>query len=535
MPDLEVATSEGTYAFSEGDVVTIGRRDDNRVIVADPTVSRQHAVVRFEAEGWVLEDLTGGRTFLDGEPVARVVLTGAVRLALSSPTGPFLTLTAAPAVEEAAAPAAGPLAGAAATPVTATMAEPDAFDTVARPGGTPGPHTDPMPAAAAGAAGSAVGATTGAAAASTGWPGGPPSAQWQPYRPGAALDEAPAQRPAARGGLTGDQVKRALQILVPYRSWVENRGLRSSVRVLFLVYAMLPVVFLVAFLNTTNFQTLGWVYAIYTAPLWLLAFWYLIKPENSKRTLAITGAAVAAIVLLIMAGPLQWYYNAIPDPSKHPGNWFGWLLAPGIAEEMTKDLPVLLVVLVAGTYFKTQLGERLGVRSCMFLGTVAGLAFGAREAALYQDKDLTAFGLTTGPHALVQYVLEFSLRIFTDGLQHAEWAGIACFFIGLGLNYTRRRIPLILFGYGFGAIIHATNDWSTSESSWLWVALQVLWAVLFLGYTLFAPDIEAQVRATSLFRGQSLLAEQAAFGADGNPVPPGGSRPLAPERGPTPL
>ena len=120
----------------------------------------------------------------------------------------------------------------------------------------------------------------------------------------------------------------------------------------------------------------------------------------------------------------------------------------------------------------------------------------------------------------MQYVLEFSLRIFTDGLQHAEWAGIACFFIGLGLNYTRRRVPLILFGYGFGAIIHATNDWSTGESSWLWVALQVLWAVLFLGYTLFAPSIEAQVRETSLFRGDSILAEQ--FGGDG------GGEPLAP-------
>jgi RsiW-degrading membrane proteinase PrsW (M82 family) len=491
MPDLEVATAEATLTFSTSDVVTIGRRDDNRVIVADPTVSRQHAVLRFDSGDWVLEDLTGGRTFLAGQPVARLTIGGAARtFNLGSPSGPWITVAAGALAQTAGAP-----------PREATSGE----DTAGVPVVT-------------------------AAGSSAQWAAAAPP-QWEPMRPGVApAQPGPFAPPAgglgaragtpARGSLNAEQLKRALHILIPYRSWIENAGWRSRVRLLFLVYAMLPVLFLVLFLNTTNFQTLGWVYAIYTAPIWLLAFWFLIKPEDTPRTLAITGAAVTVIVLLIMAGPLQWYYKAIPDPQLHPGNWFGWLIAPGVAEEATKDGAVLITLLVAGSFFKQQLGQRLGVRSCMFLGTIAGLAFGAREAALYQDKDLTAFGLTTGPHALVQYVLEFSLRIFTDGLQHAEWAGIACFFIGLGLNYTRRRVPLILFGYGFGAIIHATNDWSTGESSWLWVALQVLWAVLFLGYTLFAPSIEAQVRETSLFRGDSILAEQ--FGGDG------GGEPLAP-------
>lgn len=512
MPDLEVATSDATYSFSEPDVVTIGRRDDNRVVLSDPTVSRQHAVIRFEAGSWVLEDLTGGRTFVNGNPVGHLALSGSVEVALASPAGPFLTLTTASTAEPA-------------IPVTATTTNPDPVDTTGAMAMAPEPYTEAMPAAAgpvaAGTAGAVAGSTAGAAAASTGWPGGPPPAQWQPYRPGAAAPEAPGPRPApARGGLTADQVKRALQILVPYRSWIENAGMRSYVRVLFLLYAMLPPLFAVVFLNTTDFQTLGWVYAIYTAPIWLLAFWFLIKPEDPPKKVAIAAAAVAVLVLLVMAGPLQWYYNAIPDPQAHPGNWFGWLIAPGFAEEATKDGSVLVVLLLLGSVFKERFGAQLGVRSCMFLGTIAGLAFGAREAALYQDKDLAAFGLTTGPHALVQYVLEFSLRIFTDGLQHAEWAGIACFFIGLAMHYSRRRVPLILFGFGFGAIIHATNDWSTGISSWLWVILQVLWAALFLGYTLFAPSIEAQVRATSLFRGDSILAEQIGPDQGGAPMPP---------------
>ena len=364
MSELEVATAEATYVFSEGDVVTIGRRDDNKVILAEPTVSRQHAAIRFEAGGWVLEDLSGGRTFRAGQPIARLDLgESSETINLASPTGPWITISSGPVERTAGTELAS----------VARSAE----DTAGVP---------------------VVGATS---AFTAGQSAGPPPApgEWAPSRPGGPSAFPPqgafgtagpgTGAPASpRGSLNSEQIKRALHILFPYRSWIENAGWRSRTRLLFLVYAMLPVLFLVAFLNTTNFQTLGWVYAIYTAPVWLAAFWYLIKPEDTPRTLAITGAAVTVIVLLIMAGPLQWWYKAVPDPQNHPGNWFGWLLAPGIAEEATKDGAVLLTVLVAARYFKAQLGHQLGVRSCMFLGTIAGLAFGAREAALYQDKDL---------------------------------------------------------------------------------------------------------------------------------------------------
>jgi RsiW-degrading membrane proteinase PrsW (M82 family) len=509
MPDLEVATAEASYIFSENDEVSIGRRDDNRVVLTDPTVSRQHAVIRFESGAWVLDDLSGGRTFRNGEAVTRLVLDqSGLRLNLADPEGPWLSVALRQATGTvASAPYAGLGAATSGSPPGAS-----AYDTA----------SDAQPSVPFQSASAQV----------------PP--QWAPLRPGAPPSAPPGgvvpplgARPKAGGlgSIDSDQIKRALRILFPYRSWIENAGWHQGIRLLFVVYAMLPVIFVTVFFNTTNVQTLGWVYALYTAPIWLLVFWYLIKPEDTKRTLAITGAVVAVIVLLIMAGPLQWYYAAIPSPEKTPGDWFSWLIAPGFAEEATKDGAMLISVLAAGYYFK----KTLGVRSCMFLGTVAGLAFGAREAALYQYNDLNLFTVSTGPHALVQYVLEFSLRIFTDGLQHAEWAGIACFFIGLGLNYTRRRVLLILFGFGFGAVLHATNDWSTGESHWLWLILQVLSAVLFLGYTLFAPSIEAEVRGTDLFRGDSILAEQMPYAAGGQPYgagQPASVQPPGPPQGP---
>ncbi|HXY46207.1 MAG TPA: FHA domain-containing protein [Acidimicrobiales bacterium] len=488
MPELEVATAEASYVFADGDVVTIGRRDDNKVILMDPTVSRQHAVIRFESGAWVLEDLSSGRTFYEGQPVAKLTLDSSPRrVNFASPTGPWITASAGQSERTAS---------------VAESAKTSAGDTADVP-----------------VVGGLAATTAGPAAAFA----AVPAAQWTPaYRPTPpgppATPFGPAAAPAAprRGSLDADSMKRAFHILFPFRSWIENAGWRSGVRLVILVYAMLPVVFLVVFANTTNFQTLGYVYGLYTAPLWMLAFWWLIKPEDTPRTLLITGAAVAVVVLLYMAGPLKWYYSAVNPPSTSPGNWFRWLVSAGLNEEFAKDGSALLCILAAGAYFK----KRLGVRSCMFLGTVAGLTFGVREAAFYQDKDVSVFAVATGAHALVTYVLEFSLRIFTDGLQHAEWAGIACFFFGLGLNYTRRRVPLILFGYLFGAILHATNDWSTGVSSWLWVVLQVLWAALFLGYTLFAPSIEAQVRETSLFRGDSIIAERLAVDQGPNPLGP---------------
>ncbi len=472
MPEVEVVTAEQTYSFSEEELVTLGRRTDNLVVIPDPTVSRGHAVIRFEAGQWVLEDLSNGRTFgEDGLPVSRLVLTQETRLHLASPSGPWIRVIVPPAGDDltvearsSAVTAAAPGTSAPATP--ARMAE-----------------LEPEPARRAGLLPSGLPAR----------PMGSPA-----HRLGSG------PRPGVAATLDTAELKRALGILIPVRSWIKNAGWRQGIRALCLVYAMVPLIFEVAFFNTTNFQTLGWIYALYTAPLWLLAFWYLIKPEDSPRLLLVTGVVIVAIVLLVMADPLQWYYRSIPDPTKSPGNWFGWLIAPGFAEEATKDGATLIGVLAAMSYFK----KRLGVRSTMFLGTVAGLAFGVREAALYQAKDLGVFAGGVA-HGLVQYVLLFSMRIFVDGLQHAEWAGIACFFFGLGLNYGRRRLQLIGLGFALGAVLHATNDWSTSQGNWAWLLVQIVSAILFLGYTLFAPEIEAEVKDTSLFRGQSLIVERA--------------------------
>jgi RsiW-degrading membrane proteinase PrsW (M82 family) len=108
--------------------------------------------------------------------------------------------------------------------------------------------------------------------------------------------------------------------------------------------------------------------------------------------------------------------------------------------------------------------------------------------------------------------LAFAERVFVDGFQHAVWAGISGFFVGMAINYRRRRVQLIALGIGTPALLHALNDWLASASSpWLVVLVQAASLLLFLGYTMSAADIQQKVRETPVFRGQSMIMEAIKF------------------------
>ena len=79
--------------------------------------------------------------------------------------------------------------------------------------------------------------------------------------------------------------------------------------------------------------------------------------------------------------------------------------------------------------------------------------------------------------------------------------------MGLAVNYRRRRIQLILIGIGTPALLHALNDWLAGTSPWIWIAIQAVSLLLFLGYTMTAAAIEQKVRETPIFRGESIIME----------------------------
>ena len=434
--ELHVTFEGRGYSFEPGKTVAIGRSTDNDVVVADPTVSRRHLRLSWGADGWVLESLGRGGTFVQGLPVTSMLVTGPVQLCLASPDGPVVGVQV-----PADVPAQDP---------------------------SPTPPDQPLPAAP-------VPAVPRAGGAHRGGPAGAPK----------------------------DELATAFSILVPVRSWLTDPGWRQGTRLLVIPYALLPLVFLALFGSSGNLSTPGWAYSLYVAPLWAIAFWLLIRPGPVGKLEATAGAGIVAWVLLWMSIVTINVNNHLSPKS------FAGALAVGFNEEVTKALPILVAALLLLRLRQVK----LDVRMWMFFGTIAGLAFGVREASLYTTQAIEHIAVGGEVHSAnlaVVGALSFAFRVFVDGFQHAIWAGVSAFFIGIAVNYPRRRVQLIVFGILIAALLHGLNDWLVTNipSLWPWIFLQAVSLVLFLGYTMSAASIERNVRRTPLFRGDSILMEK---------------------------
>ena len=457
--ELQVSCEGRRYRFGQDRVVRIGRSTDNDVVVSHPTVSRQHARLAYGPDGWVFEGLGRAGTFQHGSVVTRVLLREPVELALASPHGPVIQF-------EPAGPASPPA-------VTG--------------------RGEPVPAAPAGAGGPAAAAADG----------GGPLPQAGPFHT-AAMPRSPVPPRLGSAAEARDELASAVQILVPVRSWLTDPGWRQGLRLLVIAYALLPLVFIALFASSGNLTTPGWAYSLYVAPLWGMAFWLLIRPPEpyGKQELLI-GLGIVIWVMIWMS-VVTVHVNSKLNPKS-----LGGALLVGFNEEITKALPIL----VAALLLLRLRGVKLDVRMWMFLGTIAGLTFGVREASQYTTlaiEHIGAAAVTHSANAAVIGALSFAYRVFVDGFQHAIWAGLSAFFIGIAVNYPRRRVQLIVFGVTIAAVLHALNDWylSNFSSPWPWIVLQALSLLLFLGYTMSAASIEHRVRRTPLFRGESMILDK---------------------------
>ncbi|MCS6800987.1 MAG: FHA domain-containing protein [Chloroflexota bacterium] len=75
-PQLLVWSGGRSAVFPlEGSVITIGRAEDNTIVIADPTVSRRHAEIRRTPAGWMLVDLgSGNGIYVHGQRIAEKLL-----------------------------------------------------------------------------------------------------------------------------------------------------------------------------------------------------------------------------------------------------------------------------------------------------------------------------------------------------------------------------------------------------------------------------------------------------------------------------
>jgi RsiW-degrading membrane proteinase PrsW (M82 family) len=535
MSELQVSYDGRLYSFAPGATVKVGRSSENDVVINDPTVSRRHAQLAFEASGWVWQNAGQAPTFLAGQPVARFGVGQVVDVTLASPQGPVLRL-AAVAPQQAAGPQRTEVAGpgmAAAAGLATNFGAPPRPGGPGGPGGYPGaggPGAPGYPGAGApgpgpggypGGPGGYPGGQNGPGgpggpppgypgAPGPGGPGGYPGQAPPPGYPGAVPAGAtPPGMPGAPGFGPGGAVPAQVQYtsgsffntLVPISGWLHDRGWRQGSRLLMIPYGLLPLIFLGLFSMSGNLHTPGWAYSLYVAPLWLLAFYYLIRPPKIGR-----------MEILIAVGAIIWtiiWLNVVTiniNDQLHGNLNLPKALVVGYNEEITKALPVLLAALGLLWFKKIKLDPRWW----MLLGTITGLTFGVVEQSIYTPLAIVGIHSASSAAQAVIDTLLFSFRVFVDGFQHAVWAGISGFFVGVAVNYRKLRIPILLVGISIPAILHALNDWTLTifTTPYVGVLVQAVSLLLFLGYTLSASNIERNVRRNPNFRGQSIVMER---------------------------
>ena len=499
MNELHVTFDGRSYTFQPGQTVYIGRLTDNSIVVSDPTVSRRHAQLTWGPVGWLYENLGQARTFQNGQEIKQVIVRQPTELSLASPQGPVLLLEPLEPAGSQATFQAGPQAapfGAAPPAPQPGFGPPPGFG---QPGFGPPPGGYGPPPGGYGQAPGSYG-PPGADYGPAGGYGPPPGGYGSP--PGWVVPPGGGPRGTQHEGV-GEELAMAFEILIPIKTWIKDAGWHQGLRLLVIAYALLPLIFLALFSSSSSLSVPGFAYSLYVAPLWAIAFWLLIRPGRVAALEIYIGIGIVVWVTIWLYAVTVNINDQLVNAVRN-GNFLA-ALAVGYNEEITKALPILVAALVLLKFRNTK----LDVRMWMLLGTISGLTFGVLEERLYTEMAIAQVANASAVSQADAGVLDFAFRVFVDGFEHAVWAGVSAFFIGIAINYPRRRWQLILLGVSMVAILHGLNDWSVSEfnSYWPGILIQAVSLLLFIGYTMSASSIERQVRRTPLFRGDSMAME----------------------------
>jgi RsiW-degrading membrane proteinase PrsW (M82 family) len=261
--------------------------------------------------------------------------------------------------------------------------------------------------------------------------------------------------------------------LVPVRHWLHDPALRSWPVLLLVILVCVPPLGLVL-LNTATtearIQEIAWIFAAYFAVAWLLLLGVIVRPQHVSRAML---AAVAVVGIVTQAPIAIWLETEL-----HAGTSSLFdIFTIGVPEELAKAIPIVVVASIWRRFWHTQTP-----RDYLFLGAVSGLVFGAAEVVHYFSDVLGHLsGNATGPD-LQALTLEYVWRFLTDPIDHACWAGITGYFIGLAITGQSRKYAVAPVGIGIAAILHGLNDWNPVNAHAAWVLVTLISVLLFLAY-----------------------------------------------------
>ena len=277
------------------------------------------------------------------------------------------------------------------------------------------------------------------------------------------------QYPGPQAG--GQSPAYSFSSLVPVRHWARDPALRSWPVLLLIALVCVPPIALVLLNNAaeSTIRDIAWIFAAYFAVAWLLLLGVIVRPQHVSRSML----AAIAVIGIVTQAPTAIFL----ETQLHAGT--GSLLdvfTIGIPEELAKALPIVAVAWIWRRQWQSQ-----APRDYLFLGAVSGLVFGAAEAVHYFNVLGTQSGNVNGI-TLQGLTIQYIWRFLTDPVDHACWAGITGYFIGLAITGQSRKFSLALVGIGIAAVLHGLNDWNPINSHPAWVLVTLISVLLFLGY-----------------------------------------------------
>jgi RsiW-degrading membrane proteinase PrsW (M82 family) len=283
--------------------------------------------------------------------------------------------------------------------------------------------------------------------------------------------------------------------LVPVRHWARDPALRSWPVLLLVGLVCVPPIALVMLNDPTagKIRDIAWIFAAYFAVAWLLLLGVIVRPQHVSRAMlaavAVVGIVTQAPTAIFLETKLHAGTSSLLD-----------IFTICLPEELAKAIPIVVVAWIWRRYWHTQTP-----RDYLFLGAVSGLVFGAAEVVHYFTDVLGSLSGNVNGLVLQDLTIQYIWRFLTDPIDHACWAGITGYFIGLAIVGPDRKYWIGLVGIGIAAVLHGLNDWNPVNSHPAWVLVTLVSVLLFLGYA----------------RAGAWLPEQAMAAPDGMAHAPG--------------
>ena len=275
--------------------------------------------------------------------------------------------------------------------------------------------------------------------------------------------------------------------LVPVRHWIRDPALRSWPVLLLVALVCVPPIALVMLNNPTEakIHVTAWIFAAYFALAWLLLLGVIVRPQHVHRamlaTIAVVGIVTQAPIAIFLETQLHSNTGSLLD-----------VFTIGLPEELAKAIPIVVVAWIWRREWQTQTP-----RDYLFLGAVSGLVFGAAEAVHYFTNVLGSLSGNVNGLDLQDLTIQYIWRFLTDPIDHATWAGITGYFIGLAITGQNRRYSIGLVGIAIAAVLHGLNDWNPINAHPAWVLITVISVLLFLGYARAGAWLPQQALASS--------------------------------------